>query len=144
RREKRRPSLTRFDQHKRELRTSDLDRDPRDSGPRPKVGNRDGSRRKKLQKEEAIQDDVLDEPCWVSGSNESLRSLPPADQRQILSDRTRLGVRQAPTKNAVCAFREDHLGRAAMRLPGRQWAALAFGRSMSFCWRICSTLETVQ
>src|SRR5215470_16616799 len=51
---------------------------------------------------------------------------------------------ESPAENLARALGEDCMGRAAPRPLAGQWAALAFGRSMSFCWKIWSTFDTVQ
>jgi hypothetical protein len=80
------PPLARLDQGDRELRANDLQRNSWYSRSGPEIRNRDRSRRKQSKEQEAIQDDVLDEPAGLDRSDETLRLLPPGEEREIRLD----------------------------------------------------------
>jgi len=55
-------ALSRFDQNDAQVWAKDLDRYAGDSGPGSEIRYRNRARRKQLQEQETVQDDVLDEP----------------------------------------------------------------------------------
>ena len=71
-REERRAALAGLDENESHLGPHDLDRDPWDSGARSEIEKRSERRGKDLQKEQAVQKKILDDPRGFAGANEAL------------------------------------------------------------------------
>lgn len=74
----------RFEKRQRGIRENDLERDAGDPGTRPDVQDPPRAGRQQPHEQQAIEHDVIDDPVWVGGADETLVSLPFKQQFQIL------------------------------------------------------------
>ncbi len=88
----------------------DLDRDPGDPGPGAEVGNLADLPGQHAKEQEAVKEQVLDDPQGIGGADEPVDPAPLDEQPQVRPELSGLGIQQRPAQDAGCALPEAAKG----------------------------------
>ena len=84
-----------------------LDRDPRHTCARADVRQRSDVGRKDPEKQETVEEEVVDDPPGVVGSYEALRFLPLLEEFQVFAEGLELAVAQRPAEDDGATGRQS-------------------------------------
>ena len=95
------------------------------------------------REEEAIENDVIDDPRRIRRADQALRSLPFLEQLEIFAELIGFGDGEGAPED-FCGARAQSLRPESRSLPREVAPARAAGRFIHHCCEICRIFDTVQ
>ena len=106
-RQERHSPLARLEENELDFGSHDLDRDSWQTRAGPEIEQRAEPSGENPEEEQAVEEEIFDDPARLGGANEALGLLPFSQQFQVFDEQVALAAGQWPTENRLSTPSED-------------------------------------